>query len=103
MRSLLLLVLLIALGAGAYMSRPTKEQQAANADKFLSDRRARDGDDIGDLIGGLIEGAQRKDTFEDLYVATKYTAKANDKVLVECWGVFTQYLCSSPLDAKKAS
>jgi hypothetical protein len=101
MRSLLVLLLLAALGVGAYMSKPTKEQQLANADKFLADRRARDGDDIGDLIGGLIEGAQRNDSFEDMVVATKYAAKAGDKVLVECWGAFTQFLCSSPLDEKK--
>jgi hypothetical protein len=101
MRSLLVLLLLAALGVGAYMSKPTKEQQLANTDKFLSERRARDGDDIGDLIGGLVESAQRNDTFEDLVVATKYTAKAGDKVVAECWGVFTQFFCSSPQDAKK--
>jgi hypothetical protein len=102
MKTLLVLVLLAALGAGGYFSKPTQEAHKANADKFLSDQRSRDGDDIGDLIGGVLEAANRDDVFEDLLVATKYTAKSGDKTLVECWGAFTQFLCSSPAD-KKAS
>ena len=101
MKTLLVLVLLGALAAGGYFSKPTQEQHKENADKFLSERRSRDGDDIGDLIGGVLESANRQDAFEDLVVATKYTAKSGDKTLVECWGVFTQYLCNSPLDEKK--
>jgi hypothetical protein len=100
MRSLLVLVLVAALGAGGFMSKPDQAAHKANADKVLQDRRARDGEDLGDVIGGLIEGASRTDSFDDMVVATKYTAKSGDKVLLECWGAFTQFFCSNPNEKK---
>jgi hypothetical protein len=100
MKTLLVLVLLAALAAGGYYSKPNQEAHKANADKFLADQRSRDGDDIGDLIGGVLEAANRNDSFEDLLVVTKYTAKSGDKTLVECWGAFTQFLCNAPGEKK---
>jgi hypothetical protein len=99
MKSLLMLVLIAALGAGGYFSRPDQTAQKANADKVLSETR-KDGD-IGDLIGGLFQEANRKDSFEDLFVATKYTAKDGDKIILECWGAFTQFMCPTKPEAAK--
>ena len=96
MRSLLVLVLLAALGAGGFLSKPNLDAHRANADKVLAEqRKAEGGDSIGDLIGAVI-GGERTDNFEDLIVATKYTAKQGDKTLLECWGAFSQFFCSAP-------
>ncbi len=103
MRTLLVLVLLAALGAGGYLSRPNIDAQRSHANKLITDLRAsKDGkDSIGDLLSGLFETSTRKDDFQDYYVATKYTAKADDKVLTDCWGAFSQFFCSTPVvDAK---
>ena len=98
MRSLLVLVLLAALAGGAYFSRPSIEAHRRHADEvFAAERKEQGGaGDIGGFIGGVIEEATRKDKFEDMFVATKYTASAGDKTLLECWGVFSQFLCSAP-------
>jgi hypothetical protein len=91
MRTLLVLVLLAALGAGAFLSKPPLDAHRANAEKVLSERSG--GDDIGDLIGAVL--GQRADTFDDLFVATKYTAVRGGKSLLECWGAFSQFFCSA--------
>lgn len=98
MRSLLVLVLLAALAGGAYFSRPTIEAHRSHAEAVFATERKEQGGagDIGSFIGGVLEEATRKDKFEDLIVATKYTASSGDKTLLECWGVFSQFLCSTP-------
>jgi hypothetical protein len=96
MRSLLVLILLAALGAGGFLSKPNLDAHRANAEKVLAEqRKAGGGDSIGDLIGAVI-GGERTDDFEDLIVATKYTAKQGGKTLLECWGAFSQFFCSTP-------
>jgi hypothetical protein len=96
MRSLLVLVLLAALAGGAFLSRPNADAQRRNAEQVLEDQRKQGkGDAIGDLIGAVLGGG-KSDQFEDLMVATKYTVKEGDKTRLECWGVFSQFFCSSP-------
>jgi hypothetical protein len=96
MRSLLVLILLAALAGGAFLSRPDLEAHRKNADKVAAEQRKDGkGDAIGDLIGAVLSGGST-DSFEDLFVATKYTVKSGDKVRLECWGVFSQFFCSSP-------
>lgn len=96
MRMLLILLLLAALGAGGFLTRPDEKAHEANAEKQLSSTRG--GFDIGELIADKVFGASSKDSrkFEDLFVATKYTVRADDAVIMECWGVFAQFLCSQP-------
>jgi hypothetical protein len=50
------------------------------------------------LIADKVFGAGKTDSrkFEDLFVATKYTVKADDAVILECWGLYAQFLCSQP-------
>ena len=95
MRMLLVLLLLAALGAGAFLSKPTLEAHRANAEKVLVEQRETNGgDDIGDLIGAVL--GQRDDNFEDMVVATKYAARQGGKTRLECWGAFSQFVCSAP-------
>lgn len=93
MRSLLVLVLLVALGVGGFLSKPGIEAHRNHATEQLAKTDAR-GDAIGDLIGAVF--SNRTDTFEDLVVATKMTTRDGDKALLECWGVFSQFFCSKP-------
>ncbi len=96
MRMLLILLLLAALGAGGFLTRPDEKAQEQNAEKLLSSTRG--GFDIGELIADKVFSASAKDSrkFEDLFVATKYTVRADDAVLMECWGLYAQFLCSQP-------
>jgi len=96
MKSLLILLLAGALAFGGYLTRPDEKAHEANAEKQLSSTRG--GFDIGDLIADKVFGANAKDSrkFEDLFVATKYSIKADDKVILECWGLYGQFLCSQP-------
>jgi hypothetical protein len=96
MKTLLILVLAAALAAGGYLTRPDEKAHEQNVEKQLSSTRG--GFDIGELIADKVFSAASKDSrkFEDLFVATKYTVKSDDAVIMECWGVFAQFLCSQP-------
>jgi len=95
MKSLMVLVLMAALAAGGFMSRPDLEAHRANAQKVLAEQRKEGkGDSIGDLIGAVL--SEKSDDFSDMFVATKYTVKEGDKVKLECWGAFSQFFCSTP-------
>lgn len=93
MRSLLVLVLLVALGIGGFLSRPGIEAHRDHAKAELA-KTDDEGDVIGDLIGAVF--SNRTDTFEDFMVATRLTTREGDKVALECWGVFSQFFCSRP-------
>lgn len=96
MKSLLILLLAAALAAGGYLTRPDEKAQEQNAEKVLSSTRG--GFDISALIADKVFNANSKDSrkFEDLFVATKYTVKADNAVILECWGLYAQFLCSQP-------
>lgn len=96
MKSLLILLLGGLLAFAGYLTKPDEKAHEANAEKQLSSTRG--GFDIGELIADKVFGANAKDgrKFEDLFVATKYTVKADDTVILECWGVFSNFWCSQP-------
>ncbi|MEQ1784186.1 MAG: hypothetical protein ABMA14_22745 [Hyphomonadaceae bacterium] len=96
MKTLIILLLAAALAAGGYLTRPDEKAQEQNAAKVLSSTRG--GFDISALIADKVFGAGKTDgrKFEDLFVATKYTVKADDAVILECWGLYAQFLCSQP-------
>jgi hypothetical protein len=93
MRSLMVLVLLVALGIGGFLSKPGIEAHRKHAEVELANADGK-GDAIGDLIGAVF--SNRTDSFEDLVVATKLTTSEGDKAVLECWGVFSQFFCSKP-------
>jgi hypothetical protein len=98
MRTLLVLVLLVIVGVGGFLSRPSVEAHRKHADEVLTK------DEGGDVIGGLIESLAggRTDSFEDMMIATKLTTMGKDaKPVLECWGAFTAFFCSKPAAEKK--
>jgi hypothetical protein len=98
MKSLLVLVLLAALGVGGFLSKPTIETHKAKAEaKFEEKRKGQlESGDLGGIIGGVLEGANRSEEYQDLVVASKYTVKSAGKVLIDCFGAFSQAFCSAP-------
>ena len=96
MKTLLILLLAAALAAGGYLTRPDEAAHEANAEKQLSSTRG--GFDIGELIADKVFAASARDSrkFEDVFVATKYIVRTDDVVLMECWGLYAQFLCSQP-------
>jgi hypothetical protein len=93
MRTLLVLVLLVALGVGGFLSKPGIEAHRKHAEAELAKQSGGD-DAIGDLIGAVF--SNRSDSFEDMVVATRLTTREGDTTVLECWGVFSQFFCSRP-------
>ncbi|MEZ6029182.1 MAG: hypothetical protein R3C46_05480 [Hyphomonadaceae bacterium] len=94
MRTLIILVLAGALAFGGFLTKPDEVAQRANAEKVMAERRG--GFDVGDLIGDVLTGRKDERKFEDLIVATRYTIRSGDDVVLECLGLYAQYLCSPP-------
>jgi len=94
MRTLLILLLAGALAVGGFLTKPGEDAQRANADKVLAERRG--GFDVGDLIGDVLGSRKDERKFEDLMVATRYSVRSGDSVVLECLGLYAQFLCSQP-------
>jgi hypothetical protein len=99
MRTLLVLVLLVIVAVGGFLSRPDVDAHRAHRSEVLSKEEG--GDAIGGLIGSLL--SDPTDSFEDFMVATKLTTMGSDnKPVLECWGAFTAFFCSKPAVEKTA-
>lgn len=98
MKTLIILFLAGALALGGYLTKPTEEAHRANADTRLADQRG--GFDVGELIGAVVGQARQDRRFEDLVVATRYTVLSGETAVLECLGLYAQFLCSSPQAAK---
>jgi hypothetical protein len=98
MRSIIVVALIVALCAGAYLSKPNFDAQRRHANEVLAERTEQraDAGDLGGAVGGVIDQINREGKFEDFFVASKYTASSGDRKLLECWGVFSQFICSTP-------
>jgi hypothetical protein len=94
MRTLIILLLAGALAFGGFLTKPDEVAQRANADKVMAERRG--GFDVGDLIGDVLGGRKDERKFEDLVVASRYSIRSGDNVVLECLGVYAQFLCSQP-------
>lgn len=94
MRMLLILLLGAALAAGGFLTRPDEAAHRVNADKVLGERRG--GFDVGDLIDDVLGGGDTERKFEDMFVATRYTVRSGEAIVLECLGLFGQFMCSQP-------
>ncbi len=95
MRMLLILLLAGALGVGGFLTKPDEAAHKRNVDAKLMELNG--GDPIGAVLDavGKLAGTQTS-SFEDLVVATKYTVRSGDSVVIECLGLYGQFLCSQP-------
>lgn len=86
----IIILLLIIAGVAGYFTRPDEPTLSARADAVLTDVNSRS--DLVDAARSVIGARQ----FSDYYVVTRYVVSQGDKVLVNCWGAFTQAQCSRP-------
>ena len=86
MRTFVVLVFLLALaGAGAYMTRPTEGLHRGVASELMKQGKA----ERPDKATGHYE-------FDDFYVVTLSRMSTGDRDVLQCWGVFTRFLCIGP-------
>jgi len=85
----LLLLLLIIAGAAAFFTRPQEPAMREAADAVLNDSS-----NVGELIEGAGAALLGDRTYDNYYVAAKYTVTLGDDPVVECWGAFTQAMCN---------
>lgn len=94
-----LLLLLILIGAAAYLTVPTRAAHEEAARAFLQghepgQEQADDGLSLEDVIGyakGMFAGQGR---YENFYVVSKYSVDMPGASYLECYGAFTMVRCS---------
>jgi hypothetical protein len=93
-----LLLLLIVIGAAAYLTVPARAAHEEAARVFLqgnqSSERTDDGLSLDDVIGyakGMFAGQGR---YENFYVLSKYSVDMPGAAYLECYGAFTVVRCS---------
>ena len=78
------LLLIIALAAGAFFTKPNLDAHRKVAGALFEQGKAAAG------------AAPRTDKLDDFYVASKYTWLSNGRPTLECWGAYTRFLCTVP-------
>jgi hypothetical protein len=82
---LILLVLLLAIGAGGYFTRPTHGLHRGVATALMKEGQVRPPDPA---VGRYV--------FDDFGVVTRSAMSSGDVQLLQCWGAFTRFLCLGP-------
>ena len=82
------LVVIAAVGAAAYFTRPDEAAQRAAADAVLSDPNS-----LTETLQGLGATIGGDRVYKDYYVVTNYSVNLDNKPVVDCWGGFTQVKC----------
>lgn len=86
MRTFFVLVFLLAIAsAGAYMTRPTQGLHRGVASELMTQGKV----ERPDQATGRYE-------FDDFYVVTLSRMSAGDRDVLQCWGLFTRFLCVGP-------
>lgn len=82
---LVLLILLGAIGAGGYFTRPTQGLHRGVATELMKQGKVERPDT-----------ATGRYSFEDFYVVTLSRMSSGDRDVLQCWGLFTRFLCVGP-------
>lgn len=86
MRGFLVLLVIVGLiAAGAYVTRPNQGYHRGLASKLMEQGTV-----------ARPEVAPGNYAFDDFIVLTRSTMKTGDRQLLQCWGVFTRFLCTGP-------
>ncbi len=88
---LVLLVLLGALAAAGYYTRPMQGLHRGVATALMTQGAV----ERPDVATGRYE-------FDDYYVVTFSAMSSGDRQLLQCWGLFTRFLCIGPADGSSA-
>lgn len=96
MRVFLLLMIIVAMGAG-FLTRPTAARHQEVVEALTTKG----------LAPAAPAGMARELLVDDFYVFThsRVMARANagETKLLECWGLYTRFLCARPSAAETAS
>lgn len=82
--TLVLILLLVVAGIAAYITRPGQGLHRGVAVALMEDGAVARPDAAG------------RYAFEDFYVVTRSTMTSSEGKLLECWGVYTRFLCLGP-------
>ena len=85
---LVLLILLAAVGAGGYFTRPTQGLHRGVATELMKQGKVQRPD-----------AATGSYAFEDFYVVTLSRMSSGDGDVLQCWGLFRRFLCVGPAQA----
>lgn len=80
-----LLFLLLIAGAGAYITRPSEGLHRGVASELMKQGKV----ERPDAATGRYE-------FDDFYVVTLSRMSTGDRDVLQCWGLFTRFLCVGP-------
>jgi len=89
MKSIVLILLLAAAGAAAYVTRPGEPAMRAAANALLKDPHTVS--EGVESVGAAIDGDH---SYDNYVVAAHYTVRLGGSTLVGCWGAFTATTCS---------
>ncbi len=84
-----LIILIIIAGIAGYFTRPdeAKMREAANAVLSNPGNISQGVESLGASIAG-------NRSYDNYYVAAKYTVTLNNDPILTCWGAFTQVQCN---------
>jgi hypothetical protein len=82
------LVVIAAVGAAAYFTRPEEAAHRAAADAVLKDPQS-----LTQGLQGLGATMAGNRIYKDYYVVTNYSVNLDNQPIVDCWGGFTQVKC----------
>ncbi|MES1157389.1 MAG: hypothetical protein ABUL73_06370 [Alphaproteobacteria bacterium] len=95
----LLLLLLIAAGVGAYVTKPDRPAMEQGARASLQQARdaAASAFDIGGVLNLSAADLAHDGTYEDYYLVAKYTVNLAGHPVMQCWGAYKQVRCGPPV------
>jgi len=82
---IVLLFLLLIAAAGAYVTRPGEGMHRGVASELMKQGKVERPDETTGRYA-----------FEDFYVVTLSRMSTDDRDVLQCWGVFTRFLCIGP-------
>lgn len=83
MRGFLVLLVLVALIGGGFVTRPTEGLHRGVATALMAQGRL-----------ARPAAATGRYAFDDFYVVTRSTLTDDGRAVLQCWGAFTRFLCT---------
>jgi hypothetical protein len=90
--AIVVVFLLAAAGVAAYMTRPAQGWHRGVAVALMEEGKVK----APDTTSG-------KYLFEDFYVVTLSTMTSGEGTLLQCWGVYSRFLCMGPAAPTQAT
>ncbi|MEZ5994963.1 MAG: hypothetical protein R3C25_04355 [Hyphomonadaceae bacterium] len=91
----IILLLLVVAGIAGYFTKPEEPAMRAAADAVLQDPQT-----ISEGFESLGASLAGNRTYDNYFVASRYTISLDGQPVVNCWGAFTQTQCSRAPDTR---